>query len=303
MSEKDGVGSIDGIFSHLSTEELKNRLRYATITEDKLDMELLDQLMAELDKREPIHITMTPEEALKVFYTEYAGQESIYLDCAYEPHNQTNKTDYLVNTRKRPVPFRAALIAAVIVVFIIGTLVVAQAAGIDVFGAIARWTDEVFTFSSHDNIALSPNDDAAKDSPIESSVVSEYTVDSGYQTLGGVLKTYGINRQIIPTWIPDGFEQTELMISEFAGVVGISVDYFFGELYFSMQVNITENPHTAFEKTDADPEVLRINNTDYFLIENTVTNMVTWYIDGCECYIVGSLSKEDIKKMIDSIYE
>jgi len=62
----------------MSTENLKEVLRYSTFSDEALDVESLYAILAELDSREPDDSQITPEEAWAEFQSEYSGKESAY---------------------------------------------------------------------------------------------------------------------------------------------------------------------------------------------------------------------------------
>lgn len=90
---------------------------------------------------------------------------------------------------------RAVLLAAVIGV-LFGAMVTAQAVGIDVFGALAQWTEETFHFTSSD---LSSPD-------LDLSTTDSAVTNPGYDEMKAALDELGVETPVVPAWIPDGYE-------------------------------------------------------------------------------------------------
>lgn len=290
MSGENGAEPRDAIYSQLSTEEIENMLRFATYSDGDLDMEHIDRLLAELKRREQEDKGISPEEALRIFHEEYSGEETMYLDCAYQPKEKTyHSGEPEKKRRKRPI-IRAALIAAAIIVFILASMIAVQAAGIDVFGAIARWTDDIFTFSGVKVEGMS--NDIPKDS-----------ITDDYQTLDDALRAYGINGRIAPSWIPDGFEQLEFEVSEGLNQTSIYTSYRSDNSFLSIEVLLSDTPRNIYENTEAEVQVFNINGIDYYILENSSTSIVAWLGNGYECSISSKEPKDVLIKMIESIHE
>ena len=83
---------------------------------------------------------------------------------------------------------------------VFGGMVAAQAAGIDVFGTIGRWTDEVFHFvPSADENNQATGAYAGENAP-------------EYSDLREALASLEIDESLAPTWFPNGFEAGNLEV-------------------------------------------------------------------------------------------
>lgn len=290
MSGKDGADSRDIVYSRLSTQELEEMLRFAAFSDGELDMEHVERLLAELKRRETKSLAHSPEEALEIFKEEYSEKHSSYLDCAYQPHEQAYHSRQPEQAHRRRLLPRATLVAAIMVAIMLMSMIAVQAAGIDVFGAIARWTSEVFSFSAN-NIETLPNSNPDAQS-----------ANDDYETIEDVLKAYSIERRITPTWIPNGYEQMDFEVSELSTKVNVYATYRVEESFLMIKISLTDSPTSVFEKTDAEVHILSIDGVDYYLMENTSTYQVIWYVEGCECLISGNVSTDVLVQMIESIY-
>ena len=124
----------------MSTAELLALLENLndTMTEDNFNDELVTACLDALDRKSPMPAFMTAEESWHSFENKVGLDDTGSITSA-----SVNRTG-----RKVKRVFRTGLVAAIIVFCLFSCMIVAQAAGVDVFGAIARWTDDVFGFGS-----------------------------------------------------------------------------------------------------------------------------------------------------------
>ena len=144
------------VFDDMSTEDLEGILRMDSYgaENDEYDTDAILYIMEVVAKRKrqsgSAEAQALVSQKLKEFKEEYLpgnDRTSLYqfddeLDTAEQPKTSPSR-------RRKPtrcIMRRVGLVAAVVVV-IFGLMITAQAAGLDIFGAIARWTDETFHFS------------------------------------------------------------------------------------------------------------------------------------------------------------
>ena len=95
---------------------------------------------------------------------------------------------------------KQGLVAVIAVAAVFGGMVAAQAAGIDVFCTIGRWTDEVFHFvPSADENNQATGAYAGENAP-------------EYSDLREALASLEIDESLAPTWFPNGFEAGNLEV-------------------------------------------------------------------------------------------
>ena len=159
----------------MSTAELLELLESINeaMTEDNFDDELITACLDALDRKSPMPEYPSTERAWRSF------EDKVELD----KHTSGGDSGTAANRPKRRAKraLRTGLVAAIIVFCLFSCMLVAQAAGVDVFGSIARWTDSVFGFSS---------------------TVSDFSTT-----------TYKRIEQWIPE-VPDGFSVTQTYIYE-----------------------------------------------------------------------------------------
>lgn len=173
-----------------------------------------------------------------------------------------------------------ALVAAVIGLFT-ALLVAAQAAGLDVFGSMARWTDETFHF------VVAP----AKDETAE---------------LRAALREQGIPEEYAPTWVPEGFHGEEPQVSISKNTIHISARFSNDEEDFQIAVNqfLAQEclEDTTYEK---DPSIVTSYTNGhqlFYIFENLERNTAIWSNGkNISIGIHGQLSVEDMKSILNSI--
>ena len=145
MPNNSGDSFAESLYRKMSDDELQNTLRCEMFSEGALDNTQSEMILAEMERRRINEPTRSPEDAWAEFESDYSGRESAYSDfaAASVPPEKALHADK--QRRKRCSKRKAILLAAVICVLLTSLLTV-QAAGIDVFGAIARWTTELFSF-------------------------------------------------------------------------------------------------------------------------------------------------------------
>jgi len=279
----------------MSTENLKEILRYSTFSDEMLSLESLYAILAELDKREPDESQITPEEAWAEFQSEYSGNESAYSACAFDEDVQTNKHPTDATTQTHTVNAsveqrkshrliyinRAALIATAFIV--ISTVFINTTAyGAILWRSIAQWNRETFWFSD---------------------TVTPVQIDEGLHSLHDALSEHGITELLAPTWIPDGFELMDLYVSELPEQLIFTSYFENGEKTLVIEI-ISSDFQTVihYEKSAGDIEVYRRNDIEHYIMLNMEKIVVAWQNMNYEGSISGDITSGEAGLMIDSIY-
>ena len=179
---------------------------------------------------------------------------------------------------------RLAVLAAVLAALLLGGMV-SQAAGVDVWGVIAQWTDETFRFVSGDS------DDTSGAGQGDAG-----PYHSGLQSIG--------MDGLFPTWCPDGFTSGELGITELHNSVSAHVTYFGEDRTYSVVIDHFTQPQSntgTFEKDDTPVEEYDHNGQIFYILSNLDTLTATTYDGEYMTMISGILTREEIKAIIDSI--
>lgn len=274
MSEKRNFGIRDfSEYDEMTTEELEDILRLdAENTEDQeSDTEILLYVMEVLTKRRMNngHTGNTAQEAYESFKQHYMPE----IDN--EKH---------VPTKER-IPFRwvrvLAATAAVFVLVVFGS-VTAKAFGVDVWKAVVQWTQEAFHFGNWGD----PDSDG----------------NLPYASLQEALEKGNVAVSLAPTWFPDGYELTDITVEQSPLQRRYRATYMNGEqtLKITVQEYLDKIP-VHVEQSDGLVEEYMVSGITYYLFSDIDVVKAVWINGSYECDIMGNVTIEELKMMINSI--
>lgn len=193
--------------------------------------------------------------------------------------------------KKKPmrVVTRYALVAALSIVLLLSTLIAVQAAGIDVFGSIATWTDSVFHFQT----AI----EAVKE---EQSTELENQIQT-------VLREVGMPAELAPTWFPDGYEIQSVTVNgvnePVLAVVGVVCKDNSPSIIILIEKSKEQSfsTDTIWEKGAQPTKIYTSNDRTFYIFENMGTWTGAWS-DSTYCISVsGVASEEELLTLLDRI--
>ena len=188
---------------------------------------------------------------------------------------------------------RIAGVAAILAVLFFVTTITAYALGYDVWGTIAKWSNETFSFASKES-------GDRTDAPGQQSNILEFS------SIQETLDYYGIEETIAPTWIPERFVLESVTAAENGGSIAFNAHYSYGEDILVMSAFCHEKPqekYAQWEKDDVEPTTYEAGGVTHYLMTNMGRQKTVWMAGNCECGITGDMSKEELLAVIDSIYE
>ena len=145
MQKDSGASFAETIYRKMSDEELQNTLRCETFSDGALDTRQIEMILAEMKRRGINNPSRSPEEAWNEFEQEYSEKESSYMDYVPDRNEEAAYSKKPALAPRHRLVRKLAILAAVLSV-LIASLLTVQASGVDVFGTIARWTAELFSF-------------------------------------------------------------------------------------------------------------------------------------------------------------
>jgi hypothetical protein len=283
-------------FEKLSTEELENLLAqdFAATDGAEPDVDYIMAIMEVINEREKaVGRQSDVDAAWKEFQNEYQGQaaafdRTIQREAESSDHLKTSLTQV---ARKRTRVFRYMLVAAVLIVLLCGT-----ASGFGrVFQAVVNWTAETFGFESPYGVELS---------------VEVVEPDDVYADLRTAVAEH-TDLPVIPKWAPEGtlssveggVQKTERKDSmQFSGNYKTNS----GEFVVRVMIHneIPSQYTVAYQWNEAQvPVNHKVNGLNHEVVYNYENSAAAWTNENVECIIQGTLSEEELEKMIDSIYE
>lgn len=240
-----------------------------TMTEDNFDDELVEACLDAIDRKSPMPEYPSTNESLKTF------EAKLHTAGGTEPE--------LMVRRPRHRFARVGLIAAFVAVCLFSGMIAVQAAGIDVFGAIASWTENLFGFGD-----------------IEDSMEAEHSSKSAVAVT---------DLEYIESWIPtlgEEFSKSEpiVMNDEQPGTLYYSLTFALEDdtLVFDAFLRGEDSQNSLYEKDGNNVKEITIDKATFYIFENNGNSIAAWSINGIEFSLVSSLSTEELELIIIESY-
>lgn len=268
----------------MSPSELSEAMEAAldAMTEETYDPAVIDAYLDALDRKAPMPTHPNAESS----YQDFQDKLQEYVEGASKPAKQTRKFRRIART---------GIVAALLAVLLASA---AQAAGIDVVGTIARWTENVFSFGT-----VQSGNDSSHYPSVSNQVPAD--VPEEYQELVTELQKRGIEEYTIPTCIPEGFQADtpELYVDE-TGYMEFTVAYANGDDMVIFAIFGYKGKHAGlYEKDNSEVRIYTKNDTNHYFFQNREINSVAWTVNELEYSIRTTLPAAELEKIINSMYE
>lgn len=194
---------------------------------------------------------------------------------------------------RRPSRKWVASVAAAVAIVCLVFLAIPQDAEADtLFDRLLHLTDSVLQFFDPDR---DPGD-------LEKEYVFE-TDHPGLQRLHDKLAELGVTEPVVPMWLPEGYELTELKTVSMSSYEKVFANFSDSTKTIIMQYNLTEETTaTQYETKNKQVEIYESTRVYHTIIENEESLSATWERDTVECLLVADLEKEVLYVIINSIY-
>ena len=286
------------LFDDMRTEDLEEILRMDSYDaygaeNDKYDTDTILYIMEVVAKRKrksgspeaQARVNEKLKEFKEVYLPDQDGTSLYQFDDDEKDEAQPKVPVKQVRKPVRHVFRRVGLVAAVIVV-IFGLMITAQAAGLDIFGAIARWTDETFHFS----------------------VSGEAQAANWTDPFQEELSVAGLDSSILPSYLPDGYTPGELFVSEFDGYhqIYLPLNATDGQ-YIDVTVTVYSDPEavnsTLFEKDETLVQEFVEDDKLTYVFQNLDGLNVICLNENIMCSILGygNITQEMLLDILNSI--
>lgn len=254
----------------LSPEELAQAMEQTLddMTEDTYDQAVIDAYLDALDAKTPIPEAPDVEESY--------GQFQAMLSQAL-PDEAPSKP------KRRGAVLRMTLRVALAAAFVFSCLMMAQASGIDLWGTVARWTDDGFRFQ-----------------------LVEDNTPQWYDDYWTDLEVVGIEEDQLPTWLPQDYAVDAIQVSKKLDrnevqVLLTSQDQ--PEIRCSM--SIFSDPETmsalVFSKDNRPVEEFQVNGKTVYLLHNEDTVMAVCQHQNVIYCLSGNIGRETASQFYASI--
>lgn len=202
-------------------------------------------------------------------------------------------------------------------------MLIVQAGGTDILRTMVRWDKEQLHLSSPvlgKESSLLPeagSQDAAEaasssapgaEEPVEYMAVDIIEPEvTEYASLSEGLSAIGLE-ELTPTAIPTGYALDSVQLSDLGIWKDLTAQYFnaAGDLLFFSYACHGEDSvfSTVVEKDEAETEVLDLLGTTFYFVSNGRYQSVIWMQDEqTECRVSGPVTREELKALVESMYE
>ena len=278
MAPEQNNGSFDYL-NKLNVQQLREILRLQ-LDEDEVNVELIKKINVVLASK-----TEEPELDVASAYDRLRAAESS------EPLYSEVMDEMTAEKAVRPRPkfralFKVGLVAAVMIVLFIGTGIVGYAMGFDFWGAMREWTEDRFSFLVGD------------------SLFQRTEVEDPYSRLRGELRANGVTVEVVPEYMPDGFSLSSVVTDETMIGLGIFSTLTNDNEEILLNYTLTAKDSSSFyAKDEVEPEVYTVCGIDHNIFTNEGSYIAVWINQNVQCEIYKVEDKDELLKMIDSIYK
>ena len=257
----------------MTTAELRDALESAldSMGEDGYDDSVVSAYLDELNRREPVPQHPSAQKSYDAFKQKLS---------AIIPDSGGGRSPFRARRAGARRILRTGLVAAVIVaVCLLVGVMAAQAAGVDILGTLARWTDSVFTFGE----IYEPESDPSGQPGLSSTAID--TIES-----------------YLPN-VPPEFTASEplIYVRPLTGNIEYSVYYISGNSHIQFKAVQHLSSHgIQFEKDVKNVELYNLGGINCYIFTNNNLCVAAWTIDEFEYSISMDTSINDLKTIIDS---
>ena len=258
--------------------------------EERSTEQLDNMLQTELQKEQPDENTVLP--ILQILEDREGGRPVEIGVSARAAWDRFTGSIARANPRKSPLKWISGVAAAAAVVCLALLVIPNNAEADTLFNRLVRITDSVFQFFDPDR---NPGD-------IQREFVFE-TDNPGLQQLHDKLIELCVTEPVVPMWLPDGYELTELKTVSMSGYEKVAAIFSNGAKTIVIQYNLTEETTaTQYEIKNKQVGVYESSGIYHTIVENETNLSAVWEMKGVECLMVADLEKEVLYEVIDSIY-
>ena len=273
-----------------TTEELEELLAL-DFAEDKKrpDADYISTILEVIEERE--NRTEERNKEILAAWNEYwayreeaESHELLEAGKSEEPtHDHRRKIEYRQKSRKHSSAWRVIAVAAAAIILLCST-----AFAFNLWQVIVEWTEETFFFLTGQERR---NTLSLEDFELLRTHVSELT-----------------DIQVVPRSAPEGTkEHGSLTVNEQSDRYIVGMGYVINTREFSIRIAVYKTiPDWELGKYQKDSTIYEeyvINGTTHYIVGNNDNLCAMWINDNVEGYIQGSLTIEEMRLMLDSIYE
>lgn len=288
----DGKTQSYGFLDQLSTEQLLDLIRADSDSPENEDNNLIFHILEVIDRREkenPTGLIPDVDQAWEDFQKYYKTPDGEGRSLYPMSDSEWKALEQTWGRRRRRLWSRLLPLAAVVAVTF-SSMIAAQGFGFDIFGALARWTEETFHFS----VGPSANEPSPE-------------MEALRQAVQGAFDAYGVDIPA-PAWYPEGTELSrdiEIVEESDNSIITCGFTSENGSFRILVQQYYDDGrvPAYTFEKDALEAKDYPSNGRLFYVMSNLSISRAVYSNEKTVVTIEGNFSLEDMKKIIDSIGE
>ena len=260
----------------MTTQQLGDLLR-KEVTRDDYNEEVIRLLLDMLEQREA-------EQTAKTDVDVHAAWEEFRTQYAMPAKE--------IKARSSKVPSRwlVRVAAAAAVICLIVFAAPAAMGAENIFTLIGRWTASIFEFFTPGGANQQQEYEFKTDNP-------------GLQQVYDTVAELGVTEPIVPMWLPDGYELVELKTIEEPDKTQITAKFCDDNQFASIVFNVhTEKTPMQYPKDNAEAEMFEYADVKHYILQNRNQSVAVWVTDMIECCVAADFDKEELYRVIKSIY-
>lgn len=285
--------------NRLSTEQLEELLRTAPLLPDSQETsdyyDAIEEVILQRETEHPTGRIQDVDSAWAEFQEQYLS--STGESARLYPEERSEMSTLSVKTNKSHAKniFRKVVPIAATIAVVFMSMIAAQAAGVDIFGSLARWTEETFHFNGGDS---TPAADGTR----------PQVEDETYLAIQAEVDKLGIDIPVVPTWFPDGYELQEIQLPDPDITAWKDINCCFknkdSQTFFLNIARYEEDydiSSIVFEKDGQQVTEYLGGDKLFYIMSNNSRRTATWSDGHIVVSFNGELSEDTIKIIIDSI--
>lgn len=194
---------------------------------------------------------------------------------------------------------RGMLAAAALVFLLLSVSVAAAASGHGLWELLARWTDETMSITPGHIV------------PVEEDAIRIPQEDTEYASLQEAVADCGLAQPMVPQWLPEGFELVDLVVDTgFPDALIYHGAYQREEECLVVLVEVflpregeNDRSYGNFQKDEGDPIPYEAGGVTHLLSTNAGRPVALWTNGPAQGAVSGDITMDELKQIIDSIYE
>lgn len=286
----DKINKIDrSVIDGMSLETLQGLLQDDFNNPDGiLDEDTQLYVIETLSRKEKEQGVKIPEAeaSLEEFKREYLPFAEKGISIFEDESECTDNIASLKNNQKKSRKPAIRIVAAIAAALIL-CAVTASAMRFDVLRAIANWTRETFSFVE------------------QADESSDVAIPAQLQEIKDNMGSYGASPDgLLPTYLPEGYAEIETQCHDMGDFVIFGCNLSDGETNIILQYKIHDNNDniSVYQKDTEPPEEYECGGITHYISTNEGNYFCVWINENIECSLMGVSSREELIKIIDSIY-